>query len=568
MFFICLIFLAGMIPASAVAAPEGRDLSTAEALAADLKSLGLFKGASDTDFELGREPTRTEAIVMLIRLLGKESEALSSEYQHPFTDVEPWADKYIGYAYEMKLTNGSSPTEFGTEPATADMFLTFVLRALGYSDTDGVDFTSDKPLNIAGQVLASQAGILPSSVNRKSFLRADVVLISYAALHAKIKGSSQTLAQKLIADGVFTQEQFDLNYNIHSLYNKSVISEEEIYEKCLSSMFYIKTYDIAGNECSEGSGFFTSNVGVGLTTYRVMQNASRAVVIFQGLHIEVEGMTYYNVELDYAFIQVDGVHFKALGLGDSSTVKNGEKIYTVTSSKGLKNTISTGYASDAYSEDYNGIMQISTPISSGGRGGPVINAYGEVIGVAASYPEFRDNLTFALPINDIFSDAVLPHTGMYPMETFLELAAVSEYENAPQMYEKIVYEREPNNDISNADSIETGYTMTGVIRENDKDVFLARCNTSGTINIVSAAKLGEANSLNNLTLAVKSTDGSSIEPETHYETVDEVNIKTMEYEIAKPGVYYINLTSLYNQNTGYKMYYAFVPSVTSDEPEE
>ena len=35
-----------------------RDVSAEEALATELKSLGLFKGVSDTDFALGRAPSR------------------------------------------------------------------------------------------------------------------------------------------------------------------------------------------------------------------------------------------------------------------------------------------------------------------------------------------------------------------------------------------------------------------------------------------------------------------------------------------------------------------------------
>ena len=55
--------------------------------AAALKQLGLFKGVSDTDFALDRAPTRTEALIMLIRAMGKESEALGGSWSHPFTDV-------------------------------------------------------------------------------------------------------------------------------------------------------------------------------------------------------------------------------------------------------------------------------------------------------------------------------------------------------------------------------------------------------------------------------------------------------------------------------------------------
>ncbi|MDD2637132.1 MAG: hypothetical protein PHW82_16705, partial [Bacteroidales bacterium] len=74
------------------------DTANAETKAAALKQLGLFKGVSDTNFDLNRAPTRTESLVMLIRVLGKEAEALNGSFSHPFTDVPSWADKYVGYA--------------------------------------------------------------------------------------------------------------------------------------------------------------------------------------------------------------------------------------------------------------------------------------------------------------------------------------------------------------------------------------------------------------------------------------------------------------------------------------
>lgn len=83
-------------------------------LASDLKALSLFKGVFDTDFDLSRAPTRTEAVVILIRVLGKESEAQGGDWTQPFGDVAPWADKYIGYAYQEGLTKGVSDTEFGS----------------------------------------------------------------------------------------------------------------------------------------------------------------------------------------------------------------------------------------------------------------------------------------------------------------------------------------------------------------------------------------------------------------------------------------------------------------------
>lgn len=202
-----LAVCAGVLTVGA-SASTARDTSFEEKLAADLKALNLFRGVSDTDFDLGRAPTRVEAVVMLIRILGKESEALDGTWSHPFTDVPEWADGYVGYAYETGLTNGSSATEFGMGNASAAMYLTFMLRALGYSDANGEDFTWDKPFTLAYTV-----GILPGCVDTEDFLRADVVSISYAALGGVLlKDGLMTLTDKLIAAGVFTQSDFDAVY--------------------------------------------------------------------------------------------------------------------------------------------------------------------------------------------------------------------------------------------------------------------------------------------------------------------------------------------------------------------
>ena len=126
-----------------------RDLSGEEVFAQELKELGLFRGVSEPDFALGRAPTRVEALVMLIRVLGKENEVTEGVWRHPFTDVPKWADKYVGYSYSNALTNGQSQTEFGTGNANAAMYITFVLRALGFSDKNGEDFVWNNPFTLA-----------------------------------------------------------------------------------------------------------------------------------------------------------------------------------------------------------------------------------------------------------------------------------------------------------------------------------------------------------------------------------------------------------------------------------
>ncbi|MBQ2840520.1 MAG: hypothetical protein IJE70_04150 [Oscillospiraceae bacterium] len=205
---LCLLICMSFLPTFAFAA--NRDLSLHESIASDLKALNLFKGVSETDFDLDRAPTRLEALIMLIRVLGKEKEALSGNWSHPFKDVPQWADKYVGYAYTNKLTNGVSATEFGSRNANCAMYLTFVLRALGYSDANGKDFTWDNPYD-----KATYCGILPPGVDIKNFLRADVALVSHAALECSVNGEYLvTLSEKLIREGVFTAEQYNANYDM------------------------------------------------------------------------------------------------------------------------------------------------------------------------------------------------------------------------------------------------------------------------------------------------------------------------------------------------------------------
>lgn len=192
-------------------------LEDANIYAEIMKSLNLFKG-TDQGFELERTPTRMEALVTLIRLLGKENEALEGTWEHPFTDVAEWADKYAGMAYETGLTKGVSETEFGmAQEATAQQFVTFVLRALGYSDGEEGDFEYANAID-----LAKELDIIGENVDTESFLRADMVIISFNALYSFMKGGEKTLAQKLKEDGVFTDED-----EKSALEEYNLISEED-----------------------------------------------------------------------------------------------------------------------------------------------------------------------------------------------------------------------------------------------------------------------------------------------------------------------------------------------------
>lgn len=179
------------------------------AMASALKTLTLFRG-SDTGFgqgfDLERAPTRTEALVMLIRLLGEEAEALACTASHPFRDVDPWAAPYVAYAYQKGYSNGMSADMFGSSvSASVQMYTEFILRALGYSSTAQADISDALTRAVScGVITGNERAALESG----AFVRADVVYLSYYALEAVLSGEPFTLYEKLISDGVFTSSDY------------------------------------------------------------------------------------------------------------------------------------------------------------------------------------------------------------------------------------------------------------------------------------------------------------------------------------------------------------------------
>ncbi|MBR5489915.1 MAG: S-layer homology domain-containing protein, partial [Oscillospiraceae bacterium] len=163
--------------------------SEAELAAKRLYSLGLMNGVGtlpdgSIDFGLDASLTREQAAIMLLRLLGKEAEG--TDLSMPFKDVSPWARQDVAYAYRLGLVKGTGDHTFGGRDAVSPaMYISFVLRALGYSSES--DFVWSSPWTLSDEI-----GLTHGEYNEATtaFTRADMALISSWALDTKMKGSS------------------------------------------------------------------------------------------------------------------------------------------------------------------------------------------------------------------------------------------------------------------------------------------------------------------------------------------------------------------------------------------
>ena len=187
----------------------------------------------------------------------------------------------------------------------------------------------------------------------------------------------------------------------------------QIAEKALAATVSLEMRDRKGAVLSRGSGFFVRSNLIA-TNYHVIEGAARgtAKLVDRYRTYTIEGITATDKTNDLVLLKVSVYGINPLPLGDSNTVRIGEKIYVAGNPLGLEGTVSDGIISgrrDRYTKER---LQMTAPISPGSSGGPVLNHKGKVIGVSVA--TFRaleaQNLNFAIPSN--YLKALLNRSGI------------------------------------------------------------------------------------------------------------------------------------------------------------
>ena len=199
-----------------------------------LHEMGLFQGTQNS-YDLDRTPTRAEAAVMLVRLLGKEAEAKALTYTAPFTDLKGWEKPYVQYLYSNGLANGTHrPTFNPTGKCTAQMHAVFLLRALGYSDT--ADFSYANAIETAREQGIYDTGI----INVQNFLRDDAAAASYTVLSVSPKNSEGTLLDQLVSENAITEadaKRYQSLFSSYAQYREATAGMDALLHYSVNSEF-------------------------------------------------------------------------------------------------------------------------------------------------------------------------------------------------------------------------------------------------------------------------------------------------------------------------------------------
>jgi len=191
------------------------------------------------------------------------------------------------------------------------------------------------------------------------------------------------------------------NYNYNEDYSLDEFSATDIFNLSQVSVGEIITYDKNGSELAIGTGFvYKSNEEI-ITNYHVIEKACSAKITINGIEYDVKQVIAYDKSKDIAILKINANNLKTLPICSNQHVV-GASVYAIGSSKGLTATFSQGIITYASREiDSVTYVQHDAPISSGNSGGPLINQYGEIIGINTMSVKDSQNLNFAISMKEL-----------------------------------------------------------------------------------------------------------------------------------------------------------------------
>ncbi len=157
-----------------------------------------------------------------------------------------------------------------------------------------------------------------------------------------------------------------------------------------------------------GTGVIFDNEGHILTNWHVVRGASTITVAFEDGTIAEGELFRSDPLLDLAIIRVDRMGLRPAMFGDSDALRVGEDVVAIGHALGLEGgpTVSKGVVSaldrtvvGESGGDLTDVFQTDAAINEGNSGGPLVNVYGEVVGINTAKIAIGDRIGFAININ-------------------------------------------------------------------------------------------------------------------------------------------------------------------------
>ena len=211
---------------------------------------------------------------------------------------------------------------------------------------------------------------------------------------------------------------------VNKVDGQTEMSDAEVYAANVNSVVSINVTGTSGTNwfgqpvqtASAGSGFILTSDGYIVTNYHVVGDAQTIqVTLYSGDTYDAQ---YVGGDEDYdiAVIKIEATGLQAVTLGNSEELNVGDHVLAIGNPLGELTFSMSGGMVSSVNRTINvdgtpfNMIQTDTSINPGNSGGPLLNSYGEVVGiVSAKYSstgsngETAEGLGFAIPINDVSS---------------------------------------------------------------------------------------------------------------------------------------------------------------------
>ena len=157
-----------------------------------------------------------------------------------------------------------------------------------------------------------------------------------------------------------------------------------------------------------GTGVVIDPRGYVLTNYHVVQGVENIEVATGDREQTTARLLAHDPETDLAILKIETAKpLPTIKLGTSSDLMLAETVSAVGNAYGYEHTVTVGIISQLGrtvqvndEQIYRNLIQTDAAINPGNSGGPLLNTYGEMIGINVAVRIGAQGIAFAIPVND------------------------------------------------------------------------------------------------------------------------------------------------------------------------
>ncbi len=230
-----------------------------------------------------------------------------------------------------------------------------------------------------------------------------IVCLTIVACYSAVASESGSLWSDGRADG--SRESEPLNFG--TFRNLAAQASPAVFSVNVSTPGPRRMFGMGPNVDGQGTGFFINADGYAITNFHVIENATSIEVVTDDNKTYPARVVGSDERTDLALLKVDApTRLPFVKLADSDRVRPGDWVIAIGNPLGLSQSVTAGIVSATGRRDvhpdgrelYEDFIQTDASINPGNSGGPLLDIYGNVIGVNSAVAR-ANTIGFAIPIN-------------------------------------------------------------------------------------------------------------------------------------------------------------------------